>query len=376
LAANKVGQNLRSIDNNLRAPYIVQTAIGVERQLPRNTTVAVTFTKSRGVHMLRSRNISAPPAGTIVTSRDGNRLSQNDNLYEYESTGILNQNQLITNLNSRVSSKMTIFTYYVFNHAKSDTDNAGTFPDNQYDLRSEYGRASFDIRHRFVLGGSLVAPWNLRLSPFIMANSGGPFNITTGTDVNGDSLFTDRPALATDLTRSSVVVTRFGAFDTRPLPGAIIIPRNYAEGPGSFTVNLRLSKTWGFGEPTTSAAVLNQGDGGGGGDRGGRGGGGGGRGGPGGGGGAGGMRMGGGMRGMGGEGGGGNHRYNFTFSVNARNLFNHVNYGPPIGDLSSDRFGLSNSIAGGFGPGGGGGGGGGGGSANNRRFDFQLRFSF
>ena len=81
------------------------------------------------------------------------------------------------------------------------------------------------------------------------------------------------------------------------------------------------------------------------------------------------MRMGGGMHG-GMDGGSSGKRYNLTLSLSARNLFNHLNPGPPIGDLSSPRFGMSNSIAGG------GFGGPGGGAANNRRLDLQLRFSF
>ncbi|MEO8128967.1 MAG: hypothetical protein ABI822_17825, partial [Bryobacteraceae bacterium] len=72
------------------------------------------------------------------------------------------------------------------------------------------------------------------------------------------------------------------------------------------------------------------------------------------------------------DGGSSGKRYTLNLSVSGRNILNHVNPGPPIGDLSSPNFGLSNSIAGG----GFGGPGGGGGSANNRRIDLQLRFSF
>jgi hypothetical protein len=62
------------------------------------------------------------------------------------------------------------------------------------------------------------------------------------------------------------------------------------------------------------------------------------------------------------------HRYNLTISVSARNLFNRVNPGQPIGNLSSPLFGVSNSLGGGYGPFGA--------TANNRRIDFQARFSF
>ena len=45
----------------------------------------------------------------------------------------------------------------------------------------------------------------------------------------------------------------------------------------------------------------------------------------------------------------GNHRYNLTFSVSARNIFNNVNLATPIGNLSSPLFGQSNGLASGFG---------------------------
>jgi hypothetical protein len=72
--------------------------------------------------------------------------------------------------------------------------------------------------------------------------------------------------------------------------------------------------------------------------------------------------------------GGSDHPYNLTVSINASNLFNRTNAGPPVGNLSSPLFGQSPSLAGGginFG-----GGGFGGTPANNRRVDLQLRFSF
>ncbi len=370
LGDQQVGQTIRKFENDLRAPYIMQTAIGVERQLPRNTTVAVTYTRSHALHVLRSRNITAPLPGSLVLRPQPGVLNTLTSTYEYESSGRMNQNQMIVNLNSRINPKISIFTFYVRNSAKSDTDGAGSFPANQYDTNSEYGRSSIDVRNRFVLGGSLVAPFQLRFSPFVIASSGSPFNITTGQDLNGDLQYTDRPAFATASTLHPIT-TAFGVFDTNPAAGAAIIPRNYGNGPGQFTVNLRVGRTWGFGEKNTSAAAVGGGDGGPGGGGGMHGGGGGGHGPPGGGGG---MRMGGGGGGRGGfDGGNSGKKYTVTLSVSARNLFNHVNPGAPIGDLSSSRFGTSNSIAGG---GFGGPGGGGGGSANNRRIDLQLRFSF
>jgi hypothetical protein len=352
------------VDSRLDAPYMMQTAIGIERQLPKNITVAVNYTNTRGVHQLRSRNINAPLPGTVtIDNPQGQRPFGNElgNLYQYEASGLFRQNQLITNFRAPVNSRISMFGFYMLNYARGDTDGVGTFPANQFDLSSEWGRARFDVRHRFVLGSSLTTWRGISLSPFLMASSGIPFNITLGRDLNQDSLFTDRPALAAPgATGPNIVATPFGTFNILPGPNDPLIARNFAEGPGQFLLNLRVAKTWGWGERSTS----NSSDGmmgpmpsgpPPGGMRGGPGGGGGMRGGPG----------GGGPMGMFGGGASGK-KYSLTFSASARNLLNNVNPAPPIGTLTSPLFGQSNALAGGF-------------FANataNRRIDLQLRFTF
>jgi hypothetical protein len=72
--------------------------------------------------------------------------------------------------------------------------------------------------------------------------------------------------------------------------------------------------------------------------------------------------------GGGGGGGSSDRRYSLTASVSARNLLNHVNPGPIIGNINSPLFGQSNQIGGGFGAFSG--------NASNRRLEFQLRLAF
>lgn len=376
LAGYQTALTTRRVAQDLQAPYVAQSVIGIDRQMPKSTTVSVSFVQTRGLHTLRIRNINAPMPGTGVQPLG----SAAGNVYYYDSSGSFVQRQLMTNFNTRFRSNVMLFGFYSYGHANGNTDGAGSFPANTYDLSTENGRSSFDIHHRFLMGGNLRGKWGISLNPFLMYSTGGPFNITTGRDNNGDSVFNDRPSFAAPgATGRDIVNTAYGTFNLNPLPGEKLIPRNYGNGPDSFTVNMRLSKTWGFGEATGSSA----GDGG---DRGSF------SGGPPGGGPMGGG-MGGGPRGGGGggpRGGGGGRggfggassgkKYSLTFSASARNLLNHVNYGSPIGNLTSPLFGLSNSLGGGFGgPGGGGrgpGGGGGAGGAGNRRIDLQLTFSF
>jgi hypothetical protein len=372
------------VDSNFQAPYMIKYSVGVDRSLPGRTSLSVNFIDTRGVHDLRTRNINAYLPGTYdpITRTGGVRPNPNEgDVYLYESSGMYKQTQLITNVNSRLNSHLSLQGYYVYGHVNS---NVNGFPSNQYDTAVDYGRANYDVRHRAYIGGNVGLPFRLTASPFVTISSAPPFNITTGTDYNGDGILNDRPSFATSASNpKNVVVTPYGTFNLAPLPGETIIPVNYGKGFTQFSVNIRLSRTWGWGERGGSNPNAGGfgGPGGPGGGGPGMGGGGGGRGGGGG--------FGGGGGGpFGGLGGGGTgKKYNLTLTISARNALNHVNYSSPVGALNSPFFGESLSSAGGAmggGPGGGGPGGGGGaiggvsggGAAGNRKVELQLRFTF
>jgi hypothetical protein len=339
-------QTTRVVSPDLQAPYTIQSAVGIERQLPHKTTLSVTYVSALTRNLLRSRNINAPLNGVRPVPNAGN-------IFQYESTGRFNQNQLIVNVRSSFHKGVSIFSNYAFGGAKSDTDSPGMFPANSYDLGGEYGPAALDIRHRFVVGGNFTAPHGFSFGPFITFRSGVPFNITTGTDVNGDTLFTERPAFVTSASEPGIVVTKLGAFDPTPEPGDTIIPRNYGRSPEFFVVNLRTTKEFGFGGGEKKTSAQTQGGGGGGGQRGGINS-------PFGGGGGGGQR-----------GGDDESKYKLSFTAAIRNIFNQTNPGVPVGNLRSPLVGESLSLAGGFGFGGGGGS-----QVGNRRIELQVQFSF
>ncbi len=191
--------------------------------------------------------------------------------------------------------------------------------------------------------------------PFVVAHSGAPFNFTTGNDLflQGASTLNARPGVVSG-PGPGVVDTPYGflyPYPAVPNPGTLgdLIERNAGTGPGYVGINMRVSKTWGFGTTKFSGPSGGARAGGGGGHRGG---------------------------GFGGFGGGGprgfgessEHRYNLTASVSARNLFNSTNLNSPIGVLTSPVFLTSNGITGGFSAENT--------SSENRRIELQLRFSF
>jgi hypothetical protein len=358
------------IDPNVRAPYTMQGAASIERQVTKAATLSLTYLNSRGEHALYIRNVNAPLNGVYpLQSQYGH-----ENVYQYDSEGVFRQNQLIANVRVSAGKKVSLFGFYTLGYANGNVSAGGggggfgsgitssaSFLSNQYDPMADYGRAAFDVRHRAFIGGSVEVPYGFRLSPFIIFNSGQPYNITTGTDVNGDSIFNDRPALVSTATCGSVTVngtvycTPLGSFSSAlPTGEQTLLPVNYGTGPGNATFNLRLGKTFGFGRETKGAG--GSGGPGAGGPRGGF--------------------PGGGLGGRGLSGGGGgnpfgggaptNRRYNLAFSISARNIFNTVSPGLPVGNLSSPFFGQSIALAGGpFSS-----------ASANRRLDLQVMFSF
>ena len=124
----------------------------------------------------------------------------------------------------------------------------GSFPDNPFNIHEDYGRASFDIRNRVVVGGTITLKHGFLLSPLMNFQSGTPFNITIGQDLIGSTIFNQRPSFATASTPAAdIVSTKYGAFNIDPAPGAPLIPVNFGQGPNSFVMNLRVTKTFSFG---------------------------------------------------------------------------------------------------------------------------------
>jgi len=366
LAALPQSNTIRQVSDDLQAPYTLQAAIGIERQLPAKTTLAAFFITSKTLHQLRSLNVNAPICPLQVNCLTAPRPdAAAGNVNSYESSGTIKQNQMILNFRTNISPKYSLFGNYRLGFANGDSDGAGSFPSYTYDFGGDYGRSSFDIRHNFVIGGNITIPWQVSLNPFIIAASGRPFNITRGLDLNGDGQLTERPTYGEVRDRCSALSLSAAFCNIGGNDASAIIPRNYGQGPSYFSVNMRVGRNFGFGgNPQPAQATTGQGGGGGrtpvmvGGPGGG---------GPGGG--------GGGMR-MGGPGGGGGNDgrrpYNLNVGIQFTNLLNNVNFGTPVGSLNSSRFGQSTATAGGFG----GFGPGGGGSGPNRRVELQMRFSW
>jgi hypothetical protein len=162
------------------------------------------------------------------------------------SSGLYNQNQLSANLNSKLNAAVSLYATYVLSKATSNSDGL-TFPANPWNFAGEYGPAGTDVRHRVVFGGSINTRWNIRLNPLVTYLSGAPFNITTGGDPYGTTLYTARPGIGADPSKPGLIQTSYGLLDPNPSPSDQTLGRNSGRGPFQIVANLRATKTWASG---------------------------------------------------------------------------------------------------------------------------------
>jgi hypothetical protein len=266
--------------------------------LPKNLTATVSYNFERGNHLLRTRNVNAPLTAL------GNQRPRADvgAILQYESSAISKRYEFIVGLQGGLNDKFNFYASYRLAFANSDTNGATTAPADSYDLQSEFGRSDFDQRHQFYFESYVALPLGIAVSPNIFIASGAPFNITTGADDNGDTLFSDRPAFAV-AGDANAIRTPFGIFNPRPQAGDKIIPRNLGRGAGEISLNLNVSKTFGFGPEKATPDNCQAGR----------------------------LRC-----------GVFNRRYGLTFSADMFNVLNRTNFGEFNGVLSSPLFGRPN----------------------------------
>ena len=324
-----------------RSPYTSQTGVGIERQLNKGTSLTVTYLHSLGPHQLVTANANQfDPATGECPLEDCSGY-----IYQFYPEAIFKQDQLITSVNARATKNLSFVGFYTLQRANSD-GGAGSNASNIYNLSQDFGPATFASRNMVFSMANYSGPWALRFNPFLIAQSGRPFDVVLPIDTVNE-FGNQRPGLVAASNCSSAgsryVQTVFGCLDSQPVPGEKLVPANSGTGPAAVAFNLRVSRAWGFGPELSGPGGPNPEGGGpregGGGRRGGP---------PGGGLGPGGL--GGGGRGMGGMFGpqGTGRKYTLTFTAQALNLFNNIDYGGPNGTLGTPRFDRSTTLAGGI----------------------------
>jgi hypothetical protein len=159
---------------------------------------------------LVTRNANQATGGTPQNSSGGY-------LYEYYPEAVFKQNQLIASVNAKVNKNLNLVGFYTLSFANGNGNGSAS---NAYNLDQDYGRSNFVTRNNVFMMANYTGPWGIRFNPFLIAQSGRPFNITLATDPL-NNFFNQRPAYATASTQlADQVTTQFGVLDDTGLTGA------------------------------------------------------------------------------------------------------------------------------------------------------------
>jgi hypothetical protein len=204
---------IRITDPHIVAPYEFISSVSIERSFKNNLFVSGRYEFKRGVHLFRSRDLNAPLPGQTTKPDSSQGMTLN-----LESTG-MSRSQIVSLSMRQRFSIFNLNASYGFYSLYNDTDGPFSSPSNNYNLRSDWGRLTQPL-HQFNTSVNSKLYFGIFLTGTMSANSGVPYNITTGMDDNFDINFNDRR------------------------PG---VRRNSAIGPGYLNFNFNISKAIFFG---------------------------------------------------------------------------------------------------------------------------------
>jgi hypothetical protein len=240
--------------------YSEQASLGIEREIASNWALSVNYVFSNALKITRARNKNpmaaapigplgirqwnVPPCSTNPAACFARPLILQDHVWE--STGRAFYHGFILEVNKRLSHHFSLSGSYTLSKAIDDvTDLNSDFEAmDQINMRAERALSAFDQRHKFVIYGVLESPWqggsgssplsrvfaDFVLTPLFRANSGRPFNLLVGSDINGD---------------------RHSTSDRPPFAG-----RNTGRGPNFWTLDLRLARRIRLGNEKRSMELM------------------------------------------------------------------------------------------------------------------------
>ncbi|PYX11200.1 MAG: TonB-dependent receptor, partial [Acidobacteria bacterium] len=247
------GTVLFSGQPNYRNPQSQQASLGIERQIGNSLSVSANYTYVHTTHLPWAIDKNLLPGAPIVSGQPGaNGLPTNGLPFQdwgaappcvdpfgqrtsacFADPTLLQNNQYssvanaiyhggILEVKKRFSNRFSLLANYTYSKAIDDsTDfNSDYAAFNEVNLRAERSLSDFDQRHKVVFAAVVESPWEhsrvlsgFEMSPIVSYNSGHPFNLLAGADINGDNHFTnDRPPGAA---RNSGLGPNYASFDMR-----------------------------------------------------------------------------------------------------------------------------------------------------------------
>ena len=220
---------------NFRNPYSQQVEFGLEREIAPGFSISASYIYSHtiGLPVALDTNLLPAPMSTVtlangksVSYRNWNTSAGADPLggteglpcapnpfacfvnplivqnNQYTSAGSAVYQAGILEIKERFSDHFSVFGNYTFSKGFDTTTdfNSDYGPQDPTNLGADRALSEFDQRHKVVVAGVIDSPWKnsflsgFQLAPIFTYNSGHPFNLLAGGEINGDNHTTnERP---------------------------------------------------------------------------------------------------------------------------------------------------------------------------------------
>jgi Carboxypeptidase regulatory-like domain len=257
-------------DPDFSYPSIHQWNLTIEQSLPANFVARITYQGSAGRRLFHAADINAAeyrPGATVEDTNLRRPRKEFTQLTLAGTYGLSNYNALVTSLEKRLSSGLTLLTGFTWQKSldlASSTAFEGNLGAPYGSIQRDHAVSDYNRKFRFTgsfnyqlpgferIGAARYVIGGWQINGIIALQSGGPLNIGAGADNSRSGIGADRvdiigdPRLPDDRTRGEKVQQWFNkaAFKANELGTFGTLGRNVLRGPGFASLDLSLFKSF------------------------------------------------------------------------------------------------------------------------------------
>jgi Carboxypeptidase regulatory-like domain/TonB dependent receptor len=181
------------IGSNYKTPYAIHITGGIQHAFNEHWTISADYTHEQGNHGYRAYGSGGganllTPLIPVADTADQQAIVPSINVFNSDNRS--SYNSLMLRVQGNISRRFSLTAHYTLAQAQTwgcllgelfDYVNGVCDPNNAFDPR-DYGPSGEDVRHRFVLAGTVHIPGGFELTTITQAESARPFTITNATN--------------------------------------------------------------------------------------------------------------------------------------------------------------------------------------------------